>query len=49
MIPASIAPKNGDASTAAEIAIARIPTPMRKNRDTPDDAATLLTEQPFLL
>lgn len=34
MIPASIALKNGDASTAAEIAIARIPTPIRKNRYT---------------
>lgn len=45
IIPASIAPKNGDASTAAEIAIARIPTPIRKNRDTPE----CLPEKPSII
>ena len=45
MIPTSIAPKNGNASRAAEITIARIPTPIRKNRDTPE----CLSEKPSII
>ena len=36
MIPASPAPKSGDINTAAEIATAKTPTPIRNSRDTPE-------------
>ena len=36
MIPASLAPKNGDASTETESTIAKIPTPIRNARDMPE-------------
>ena len=36
MIPASLAPKNGDANTATERAIAKTPTPIKNARDAPE-------------
>jgi hypothetical protein len=45
MIPASIAPKNGDISTAAERATATIPTPIRNARDAPE----CLPEKPSII
>ena len=36
MIPANLAPKSGDISTAAEMTTAKIPTPIRKARDNPE-------------
>jgi hypothetical protein len=36
MIPANPAPKSGEINTAAEIATAKIPTPIRNARDTPE-------------
>ena len=36
MIPASIAPKNGNISTVAEITTVRIPTPIRNTRAAPE-------------
>ena len=45
MIPASLAPKNGDASTATESTIAKIPTPIRNARDIPE----CLPENPSII
>ena len=36
IIPASLAPNNGDAKTATERTMAKIPTPIRNARDTPE-------------
>jgi len=38
MIPASLVPKNGDASTKTESTIAKIPTPIRNARDMRQNA-----------
>ena len=45
MIPANVAPKNGDINTATERATAIIPTPKRNARDIPE----CLRENPSII